>query len=212
MRQSDKKKQLYCHENDLNFFMQNIILLKCENGPYVLMRFAWFSFRMNWVLPHIWRLNCWKTMRNRWFLIVFCIIISHLSSVLCPYMSIYCVGVQHFCNLVLLMLNVLWCAAFPSGWRRRGHELHSPAVCQSHRWGQSDITHSLASGLIIEISAQNSLCFYFSSAPVTPFSPLSSRTPWCSPSHSLKRETWEVWDSSALWGQAFWNTWFWLVY
>lgn len=59
--------------------------------------------------------------------------------------------------------------------------------------------------------AHNSL-FYFSSAPVTPFSPLSSRTPWCSPSHSLKRETWEVWDSNALWGQAFWNTWFWLVY
>lgn len=144
------KKTHNCHENvnekknnnnKLNFF--SFVFLKMVH-ILVFMRLAWFSFRMNWVLPHIWHLNYWKTMRNRWFLIIFLHYIS----------SLYiwtCVIVQWYFNLILLMCSVfLWgatmrswaplCSSLPKSLTRseRHHSLIN-ILCKSENW---DFAHN----------------------------------------------------------------------
>lgn len=77
---------------------------------------------MNWVPPLIWLQNYWRIMRNRWF-------VSHKWT---DAISQCFSSESHEVSISL--------AAFSSrGWWW-GHELHSAAVCQSHWWGQNDVT------------------------------------------------------------------------
>lgn len=113
-------------------------------------------------------------------------------------------------------------AAFPSRGRWRGDELHPAAVCQSHRWGERGNGHARAPPQSMETLRSASAVtlhsfswsmhwfgffFYTNFLLALCLSPSLSRSswvpamlscppsllmPWCSQSHSLRRETWRV--------------------